>query len=252
MENEYNRPILQISYWCVSINDIKTVFDFFDKRISDSKIKSIDLEADFTSGNSIRVKKIEDFLNKIKLRVREKENLIRVEMQIFYHDLSHEKLKDLFLRINFDRNWTEFEVRASDCDGSLKDWVDGTYEEMLRIKNRFEMEKKYRKYFLEKVKNKNSTLEYYLIFDPFKKIEKQIMEEFDIEEKTKKEYRESTPRIVINGNNNFANNSNNKFIEKSFNNQATVDNKEKWHQRWWGQIIIVLAGALLVYLLGWN
>jgi hypothetical protein len=267
MKNEYRRPILQINFWCVTIDDLKYIFDFFEKRINEPQHKTIDLNANFVSGNNINSQENpEIFLKELGKRYAEKEELLSIELQITYHSFTSKDdiFKDLFLRLNFDENYSEFEVRACDSDNSLRDWVDGTYEDMKKIKKRMEIEEKYQEFFLDKIKNnlsKSPILKYYLIFDPFGEIKKEIIEEFKFKIKAKQDYKEEqikkevvnyVPVITINGNNNFSdikdsfNNKDNKKIIKNYN------NIEKWYMKIIIRIIIALIAGFLLYKFGLN
>ncbi len=176
MRNIYNKDILQISYWCVSLDDMRDIFNFFTQRIPEQK-RNVCLKAKFSLGDSIETYNINEFLEQFDSK--DKNLLDKLELQISLSKSTSDSFyfKDLFLRADFVDNWVEFEVRASDSDGSLKDWVAGTYDEMKRIKARLEMDQKYRSVFLKKVRNKDSLLKYYLIFDPIHKIKEEIIEE---------------------------------------------------------------------------
>jgi hypothetical protein len=246
--NNYKRDILQIPYWCVTINNITEIYNFFNKRLDKP---SIFIECDYKSGNNKICTNLNQFVDLVSERQKNIDNLVSLKIQFTEGNELEKKYKDLFLRVNFFDNYSEFEVRAGDFDNSLKDWVAGTYEEMLRIKNKFEMEEKYQKCFLDKVINKNSLLKYYSIFDPFGEIKKGIIEESKIKPNSVDGVVHYAPVITINGDNNFSD------IKDSLNiHNKNDDNIEKWYHKPLGQIILMITGGLILgfflYKFGWN
>lgn len=230
--NKYKRNF-RIKYWCVSLVDIKIVYDFISRRIGE---RDINLEAEFVSGNNIYTKDIEKLLEIIRIRINEKDDLNKVRVSFYSQESNISKILIMILESGSD--YSSFILEASDIDDELKDWVAGTREEFEKINKQFEIEEKYRDYFNKKYVK--GGFGYPIIFDPFGKIKKEIIGQDKIKKNEK-------IQIAINGDNNSGLiNSHNKIIH----------NNEDWYKKWWGQLILMILGGLilsfLIYKIGWN
>lgn len=247
--NKYKRA-LRIKYWCVSLDDIKIIYEHLNRRMKEC---DINLDAEFVSRNNIHTKDIKTLLEIIGSRIKEKDDLNKIFLS--FHGQESNILKILLMSLEFSSDYSSFFLEASDFNGELKDWVAGTYEEFEKMRKQFEIEEKYKDYLNKKYVKKG--LDYPIIFDPFGEIKKEILEQ----DKIKKD--EKIP-IVINGNNTIPVEerltTNPGPLSKLANRNSGLinshNNIEVWYKTWWGQLIIIILSGLilsfLVYKIGWN
>ena len=79
MSNKYNKTIKIKDYWCVSLEDIKSIVDVFSSRMK-SPMRQ-DLNAIFESGHGLETNDLSEFINGLSKRYNEKDILNMLWLQ---------------------------------------------------------------------------------------------------------------------------------------------------------------------------
>jgi hypothetical protein len=218
MKNEYNKPTINIKNWLVSKKDIENLHVFFKNRFSTDHIE---IKLTLASGNAKTYANFEEFSEDLKKIEEKKEEVSKLE--ISHRDSGwgdkFNFFKQLYIEIKFRDIWiprAHIFVAAGDEDCSYKDWVAGTYDELTKMKDVFEITDKKIINILEK--SYSSTI----IFDPNEKIKESINEEIK-----RQEHQEKPNNIIIL--------KENHKLEK-----------EKWWDRPWFHFIIILSALATI------
>ena len=220
MSNKYNKTIKIKDYWCVSLEDIKSIVDVFSSRMK-SPMRQ-DLNAIFESGHGLETNDLSEFINGLSKRYNEKDILNKIE--IYFSSFNKNKTevdKILMLSFNFQYSgYSNINIIAYDDDNSYKDWVLGSLDEIERKINTLEIEDKYKKDYEKYSKDK-------LIFDPDGKIKKEIIKDAQV-------------HLSIVG-----------TVEK---NKILIINKKLWYEKPIGQIVIglfiLIVGTVILKIVG--
>jgi len=157
MINKYTRPRLNITYWCVTKEDLYKIYSFFVDRFED---ENIPIELQTGSGNDKQYDNFKEFSEDVAKLIEDKESIEEIGIGHRTEDWGERKAKHIWIRINFDQPEASFHIIAEDRDGSYKDWVDGAYEEMRRIVRSFSVDLDFKK-ALSKKSTKNIIFDYY-------------------------------------------------------------------------------------------
>lgn len=239
MAKEYNRSV-PLEYWCVSFEDLKEIYDLFKTRISNGYQK---LEVTFSSGDKISEVEIKPLFGEIVKKEKEKDSV--KTLFFFFLSQNGENSQTLSFNATVQPPYTyhsSLNVSAKDSNGEFKDWVHGVLSDFDIKKKKFELEDKNRETFK---KCFTSTSNHgYISFD-FNGKEKEKITNGDKIDK----HNPNLITINIDGDHNFSNNK----IKNTLN---FTQNTENWYQTWWGQLIILIGGglilAVIVYVLDLN
>ena len=174
MKFDYQKPHIEIKNWLVSQKDIERLIRFFKERFS---IVDVPISLGTRDGNNRSYDTYEEMV--IDLPKLAADNEIVEEIEISYRDIAkdnYHNFKQSWIRIKFGEYGNAlFWVIAGDTDGSYKDWVTGTYEEMHKLKDLFEVKDKR---VIEKIEEKFETA---IVFDPDESISESIESEIEKE-----------------------------------------------------------------------
>lgn len=181
MKHSYNRPTVEINNWLVSKEDIKRIYDFICERLG---LKNIEIELETEPGNNRTYQDYPELEKDLPS--------LEVNKEIVSKIMLLERVVDKNDNLNFKQIWLEatfqpyagarFYVLAGDRDGKYKDWVAGTYEQMGKLGESFEVRDKEVIAILKKQYKS-------VVFDPNKKITDAIKEQ--VKNKDKKSLAET-------------------------------------------------------------
>lgn len=239
MINEYSRSV-PLEYWCVSFEDLKEIYDLFKTRISNGYQK---LEVTFFSGDKISEVEVKPLFEEILKKEKEKDSV--KTLFFFFLNQRGENSQTLSFNVTVQPPYTyhsSLSVSAKDLNGEFKDWVHGVLSDFEIKKKKFEFEGKdietFRKYFT------HTSNHGYILFDFNGKEKEKITKGDNINKQTSE-----LITINIDGDHNFSHNK----IKNTLN---LIQNTGNWYQTWWGQLIILIGGglilAIIVFVLGLN
>jgi hypothetical protein len=141
MKPTYKRPTIIVKNWLVTKDDLKKINDFLIRRY---KVSSIEFSLTTTSGNNKIYESFKEFEDDIDNLRTLKENVESIDMGHNFSDYSSDKSNstNMSASINFSGiGGASFYIRG-EGDSEIKDWIDGSFEEMKRIAQSFELEDK--------------------------------------------------------------------------------------------------------------
>lgn len=138
MKYNYQRTPIDITNWLVNQKDIERIVKFFRLRFS---VTEVPISLETKSGNNRTYETYEELVIDLPKLNQDKE--IVTKIQIMYRsqgEKNYHHFKQSWISIEFKRGYvTNFFLIAGDTDGSYKDWVEGTYSEINKLKNIFEI-----------------------------------------------------------------------------------------------------------------
>lgn len=148
MKYEYARPTIQIRNWLVNVKDIEKINSLFKERFS---ILNVPISIETTSGNNRKYDSYEEMLIDLEKLVADKESVEKIVISYRSSDTqNYNHFKQMWIDLNFGKyGGANFHIIAGDTDGSFKDWVSGTYEEMNKLSKIFEIQDTF---IIEKIK----------------------------------------------------------------------------------------------------
>lgn len=147
MKHTYNRPRISVKNWLVTKDDLKKIYDFIILRYN---VPSIKFSLETTSGNNKIYESFKEFEDDIDNLRTLKENVEKIYIGHSLHDdYSSDKSNSthMWASIEFSDKITYTDTGASfhitgEGDSEIKDWIDGSFEEMKRIAQSLELEDK--------------------------------------------------------------------------------------------------------------
>lgn len=213
MRYQYKKPRINLNYWIVKSEDIKELYNFFSNRFPNSNIE-INLET--ASGHNRTYENFEEYLKDIPKILADSEKITSISISERNTTKIH-IYKQIWIQINFGEYCdASFHVISGDTDGSYKDWVEGSYAELNKLKRKFEITNKETIQILNKKYNK-------IIFDPNNEIYTQIKESIKANQRT-------TDKIT----------PHKKWYQKGIFTKFLLP------------IVIALFAGYILYLFGWN
>ncbi len=164
MKYTYNKPSIEIKNWFITIKDLKRIYDYLSQRFNNPIRSSIKL----TTGEEINFHSFDDFEKEINLIL---ENKDKVDSIFIIGQESNDKFnKEVYVMIQFSNFHSAIIYIKTQYDNtSLKDWTEGTYNELSKIAKSCEENDEY----IEKTfKEKNITI----LFDPLGNEKSKILE----------------------------------------------------------------------------
>ncbi len=140
MKHTYERPTISVKNWLVTKDDLKKIYDFIIRRY---KVPSINFSLENTSGNNKIYESFKEFEDDIDNLRKLKENVESIRISHNFHDYSSDKSNSTHMSasIDFSDKQAYFYIRG-EGDSEIKDWIDGSFEEMKRIAQSLELEDK--------------------------------------------------------------------------------------------------------------
>lgn len=156
------------NYWCVSLDDIKSIIDIFSQKFTNPTTKAF--EADYESGNNIKLIDGTEFVQKLYTRHEEKDTLN--ELRVTFSELGEGKdEKSLSLNLNFKSSGnSSFSVFICNGNKSYKEWLRTTYTELNAKVKTFLLKSKYRSSFEKYSKSE-------IVFDQDGEIKKAVIKD---------------------------------------------------------------------------
>lgn len=138
MKHTYNRPRISVKNWLVTKDDLKKIYDFLIRRY---KVPSIEFSLKTTSGNNKIYESFKEFEDDIDNLRTLKENVENIDIGHVFMDLSSDNLNrtHIWMAIDFSHKEADFHI-TGEGNPEIKDWIDGSFEEMKRIAQSFELE----------------------------------------------------------------------------------------------------------------
>lgn len=214
MKHTYNRPTISVKNWLVTKDDLKKIYDFLIRRY---KVPSIEFSLETISGNNKIYESFKEFEDDIDNLRALKENVENIHIGHSFSDKSNHT--HIWAEIDFSYKGLSFHI-VGNGNPEIKDWIDGSFEEMKRIAQSFELEDKrmiklFKSEFGEKWK------------------ETTVVEDFGGEIKNKLESKLKEEKHLL----------------------IKDVSKKNWYTTWWGRIIIgviiVVIGGLILNWLGY-
>lgn len=214
MRHEYKKPNICINYCLVSSDHLERLYKFFSKRFPDS---TIEIHLDTLSGHKRIYETYHEYLEDITKLLNDSE--VVSEISITEREGAYmTTYKQMGISISFgNHSGSRVYIVGGDNDGSNNDWIEGTYSEMLKLKESFEIKDEDVKKILDKKYNK-------ITFDPDGRIQEEITNLINTQKAL------TTPPTKV----------------------ELVNNKNPQYHPWWGKILISVAIAGIIYYLGWN
>lgn len=129
--NEYRKDRISINSWRVGRKDLLSLYSFFAKRFEK---REIEIHLDSADGNSAVFWKVEKFLHELEKNIKKNKQVDSILFSAGHIWGSNiEKRKSLWIEIRFDTNEADFYIYGQDKDGSLKEWVNNTYEDLRKV-----------------------------------------------------------------------------------------------------------------------
>lgn len=174
MKYEYNRPSVKINNWLVSKEDIKRVYDFICERLY---LKKMEINLETESGNNRTYEDYSELEKDLPRLEVNKETVSKIMMvERITNKNNYLEFKQLWMDLGFGAYpEATFHVIAGDRNGKYKDWIAGTYEQMEKLKELFEVHD-------EKIISMLKKEYKPIIFDPDKKIASVIKEKINSKE----------------------------------------------------------------------
>jgi hypothetical protein len=217
MKYEYKRPTVKINHWFVTKDNIERLHEFFKERFKSDEV-SIKLET--VSGNNRIYDSFHEFEEDIPKLESDSEIVSEILILDSDRSLEDDSFKQSWIKIHF-KPYCEasFHLIGGDNDNSFKDWIEGTYVEINKFKELFEVDD-------QKIVNTLDKRNTSIVFDPDGKIRGEI---------------EASLKLV---------NSKEDINPQKF---EVVNNHLFWYQKPLGQIAIgviiaVIAGIILLNL----
>ncbi len=215
MKHKYQKPTISIEYWSVTSDQLKKLYNFFNQRFPKSNIE-ITLT---TTGQHSRIcENFKEYLAEVAKIISNNEVVSKIEIIEREGSRTH-TFKQIWIEISFGKHSSAtIHVIGGDTDGSYKDWIEGAYAELIKLKEIFELKNDKVVNILNKEYNK-------IIFDPNGKILEKITKSLEPPEKKGEE-------------------------------QKNTQTQPKWWQQLLFLVIVgVIVGvivAIIVYFLGLN
>lgn len=217
MKNDYKKPTIEINHWIVSSDDIEKLYNFFVKRFPKSNIE-ITLET--KEGHTRICETFDEYSKEVPMIMSNHEVISKIKLGERDEVFGKHMYKQIWIDINFgEYSSASIHIIGGDIDGTYKDWIEGSYAELNKLKESFEITDEK----ISKILNHNYNK---IIFDPDGEIHKKIIESLKPKKDTATDKAEAG---------------------------------EKWSHFTLKQIIIsllslavLLVGAWLVYKFGWN
>lgn len=222
MKYEYARPTIQIKNWLVNVKDIEKINSLFKERFS---ILNVPISIETTSGNNRKYDSYAEMLLDLEKIVSDRESIEKIIISYRSSDnQNYNHFKQMWVNLSFGKyGGASFNIIAGDTDGSFKDWVSGTYEEMNKLSKIFEIQDIS---IIEKIKKNFSTT---IVFD----YDGSINESIRAEILKQKEIIPTNSTYVLSEN-----------------------TRKNWYEKPIGIIILMVSGGIILggilYLLGWN
>ncbi len=140
MKHTYNRPVIRVKNWLVTKDDLKKIYDFIIQRY---KVPSINISLETISGNNKIYESFKEFEDDIDNLRTLKENVEVIYISHTLHDYSSDKSNSthMWASIRFSDKGAYFYIEGAG-DSEIKNWIDGSFEEMKRIAESLELEDK--------------------------------------------------------------------------------------------------------------
>ena len=166
MRHQYNKPRIEINYWIVNSKNIKKLYNSFKKRFPKSVI-NLNLETE--SGHNRIYETFEEYLEDISKIIEECEKVSKISI-LGSERKNMDIYKQAWISINFGKYChARIHVVGGDTDGSHKDWIEGAYIELKKLKKIFEITDKKTIKILDKDYDK-------IVFDPNEEIKDKIQD----------------------------------------------------------------------------
>lgn len=137
MRNPYTRPTVEIKNWLITENHLKRVHDFIKDRFG---VTTVEIQIIVESGNNKEYSSFKDFSRYLENLKSSKEVINEIIVSHAEYNFRKSKKRHIWLSINLQDSYARFSILGEDKDGSVKDWIAGSYEEMQKVAKSLEIE----------------------------------------------------------------------------------------------------------------
>ena len=181
MKFKYDRPSIKIENWVVTLDDLRHVYDFLKDRFG---VEQVRIELETREGNNREYDNFKELLADVPRLSTDGEVVTELHISYRAEDKKDWRMfKQAWITLKFgEYSNAYFHIVAGDTDGSYRDWVAGTYEQMKSMAQKFEIKDK--RVALKLESKGHGTV----VFDPHEELLSSIKRELEREDENERKY----------------------------------------------------------------